>query len=85
MKKTITAFLILISSVSFSQEKQDTTVKKQPKYFLVAELPALQLLIKALDKPDDVTRGEIKALLQWVYSARELPEEKPKSETKKEK
>lgn len=83
MKLLITAATILICSVCNSQT--DTTKKEPIRYFLIGELPAWQLLFKAVTEPGKVTRDEIAGLSEWINRIQQLPTDtiqKPKTEGK---
>lgn len=84
MKKLLFAFALLTAVVCNSQIA-DTTKKEPIRYFLIGELPAWQLLFKAVNEPGKVTRDEIGMLSQWINSIRELSTDttsKPKKEGK---
>jgi len=79
MKKIIIA-LLLITSIAYSQNKQDTST-----YYLIGKYTDFQLLFLAIKSPQDITPRQDTALLHWIETIRKAEILKPKTDSSKAK
>lgn len=86
MKKVLFVILLFAVTSAIGQSKTDTTKQKQPdNYVLVGQVVDFQLLYKALNSPDDVSKNEVRALLAWIVKIQVLPTTKKDDDDKKPK
>lgn len=83
MKAIITAVVVLMITMSVSAQKvvkqniptqtsRTDTTSKPPVYLLFGAKEDFVLLLKSIDKPESITRGEVTKLHDWVNHAQLL-------------